>query len=116
MAAAPESPDSPANLLAAAYEQLGYNQGKLLPALAEPQPSELKDWVDKGDWQTLAAQVGAESIFFVDRDPVVVFAKSEDNSPAAIRSLYERIWCMSRPQLLFLASPGHLSVFDLAKP
>jgi len=81
MAAAPESPDSPANLLAAAYEQLGYNQGELLPALSEPQPSELKDWVDKGDWQTLAAQVGAESIFFVDRDPVVVFAKVQDSSP-----------------------------------
>jgi hypothetical protein len=75
----------------------------------------LKDWVDKGDWQTLAAQVGAESIFFVDRDPVVVFAKVQDSSPEHLRTLYERVWCMSRPQLLFLASPGQLSVFDLTK-
>ena len=29
----------------------------------------LEDWVDKGDWQSLAALVRAESIFFVDRDP-----------------------------------------------
>jgi hypothetical protein len=47
---------------------------------------------------------------------VVVFAKSEDNSPNVLRTLYERIWCMSRPQLLFLASPGQLSAFDLTKP
>jgi hypothetical protein len=104
------------DLLAAAYEQLGYDQGELLPAMAEPQPSTLKDWVDRGDWQTLAAQVGAESIFFVDRDPVVVFARAQDSSPAGLRMLYERVWCMSRPQLLFLASSGQLSVFDLTKP
>src|ERR1700674_1029971 len=116
MADVPENPDSPSEFLAAAYKQLGFDQGTLISAMSEPQPAALKDWVDRGDWQTLAAQVGAESIFFVDRDPVIVFAKSEDNSSAALRSLYERIWCMSRPQLLFLASPGQLSVFDLTKP
>jgi hypothetical protein len=116
MASAPENPDSPAEFLAAAYKQLEFDQGTLISAMSEPKPAALKDWVDRGDWQTLAAQVGAESIFFVDRDPVIVFAKSEDNSAAATRALYERIWCMARPQLLFLASRGQLSVFDLSKP
>jgi hypothetical protein len=111
-----QNPDSPAELLTAAYEQLGFNQGALLAAMSEPQPAALKDWVDTGDWQSLAAQVGAECIFFVDRDPVIVFAKSTDNSAPVLRALYERIWCMSRPQLLFLATPGQLSVFDLSKP
>jgi hypothetical protein len=72
--------------------------------------------VDRGDWQQLADQVGAESIFFVDRDPVVVFAKAEDTGADTLRALYERVWCMSRPQLLFLATPGQLSAFDLTKP
>jgi hypothetical protein len=116
MARAPENPDSPADFLAAAYKQLEFDQGTLISAMSEPKPTALKDWVDRGDWQTLAAQVGAESIFFVDRDPVIVFARSEDNSAAATRALYERIWCMVRPQLLFLASPGQLSVFDLSRP
>lgn len=116
MARAPETPDFPADFLAAAYKQLEFDQGTLISAMSEPKPAALKDWVDRGDWQTLAAQVGAESIFFVDRDPVIVFAKSEDNSAAATRALYERIWCMARPQLLFLASPGQLSVFDLSRP
>jgi hypothetical protein len=108
--------DSPAELLAAVYEKLGFDQGTLIPAMSEPQPAALNDWVDRGDWQILAAQVGAERIFFVDSDPVIVFAKSEDDSPTAMRALYERIWCMSRPQLLFLASPGQLSVLDLTQP
>lgn len=109
-------PDSPADLLTAVYKQLAFDQGALRFAMREPEADALEDWIDRGDWRSLAAQVGAESIFFVDRDPVVVFAKTEDESPEVVRALYERIWCMSRPQILFLASPGQLSAFDLTKP
>lgn len=108
--------DSPVELLRAAYSQLAFDQGALLPATRLPQSGALGDWLDRGDWQSLAAQVGAETIFFVDRDPVVVFAQAKDSSGEVLRKLYERIWCMSRPQLLFLASPGQLAVYDLTKP
>ena len=108
--------DSAADLLAAAYRQLEFDQGSLLSAAHVPQLDTIAEWVDRSDWQQLAAQVGAESIFFVDRDPVVVFAKSVDTERGALRMLYERIWCMARPQLLFLATPGELSAFDLTKP
>ena len=108
--------DSAAVLLDAAYQQLEFDQGSLLSAATVPQPDTIAEWVDRGDWQQLAAQVGADRIFFVDRDPVVVFAKSVDTTPDALRMLYERIWCMARPQLLFLATPGELSAFDLTKP
>jgi type I restriction-modification system DNA methylase subunit len=108
--------DSPAELLRTAYSQLAFDQGALLSAMRQPQPGALGEWLDRGDWQSLAAQVGAERIFFVDRDPVVVFAQAEDSSGEVLRKLYERIWCMSRPQLLFLASPGQLAVYDLTKP
>ena len=109
-------PDSPDVLLQAAYKHLGFDQGALLSAIGEPQPAVLGDWLEFGDWQSLAAKVGAETIFFVDRDPVVVFARSEDGSREVLHKLYDQIWCMSRPQLLFLASPGQLAVYDLAKP
>ena len=108
--------DSAAVLLDAAYQQLEFDQGSLLLAATEPQSDTIAEWIDRGDWQQLAAQVGADSIFFVDRDPVVVFAKSVDTTPDALRMLYECIWCMARPQLLFLATPGELSAFDLTKP
>ena len=108
--------DSAADLLDAAYQQLEFDQGSLLSAATRPQPETIAEWVDRGDWQQLAAQVGADRIFFVDRDPVVVFAKTADTAPGVLRTLYERIWCMARPQLLFLATPGELSAFDLTKP
>ena len=115
MANTADSPDSADVLLDAAYKQLEFDQGALLSAATLPQPDTIAEWVDRGDWQQLAAQVGADRIFFVDRDPVVVFAKS-DTTPDALRMLYERIWCMARPQLLFLATPGELSAYDLTKP
>ena len=107
--------DSTTEFLSTAYTQLAFDQGSLRPAVLQPQAGASGDWLDRGDWQSLAAQVGAETVFFVDRDPVVVFAKSEDSSLAVLRQLYERIWCMSRPQLLFLATPGQLVVYDLTK-
>ena len=110
------NPDSATDLLDAAYQQLEYDQGALLSAARVPQMDTKTEWVDRGDWQQLAAQVGAESIFFVDRDPVIVFAKPVDTERGALRMLYEHIWCMARPQLLFLATPGELSAFDLTKP
>jgi len=106
---------SPDELLKAAYNHLEFDRGALLPATRQPQSGNAGDWLDRGDWQSLAAQVGAEKLFFVDRDPVIVFAKSGTASAKDLRKLYEQIWCMSRPQLLFLASPGQLDVFDLTK-
>jgi len=108
--------DTPVELLEAAYGQLEFEHGALFSAAKNPAPNAPQDWLDKGDWRSLAAQIGAEKIFFVDRDPVVVFAKSEDGSPETLKKIYRQVWCMSRPQLLFLASPGQLSVLDLTKP
>lgn len=110
------NPACPSDLLDAAYRQLEYDQGSLLSAAIAPQPELMEEWIDLGDWQKLAAQVGADRIFFVDRDPVIVFAKSTDDTEISIRTLYEQVWCMARPQLLFLATPGQLSAFDLTKP
>ncbi len=111
-----EKTDAPIELLEAAYKQLEFERGALFSAEKQPATKTQREWLDKGDWQSLAAQVGAEKIFFVDRDPVVIFAKTEDGSPEVLKKLYRQVWCMSRPQLLFLASPGQLSVFDLTKP
>ena len=111
-----DRPDSAEELLAAVYDRLEYDQGALVSAALTPDSDKSEIWIDTGDWQQLAAQVGAESIFFVHREPVVVFAKTLDNTPDTLRTLYERIWCMARPQLLFLATPGELSAFDLTKP
>ena len=108
--------DSSRALLDAAYEQLEFSRGILLPASKCLLKDHEAEWVEKGDWQALAKDVGAEKIFFVDREPVVVFAELKSSDDAAFRDAYNKIWCMARPQLLFLARRGELSVYDLSKP
>lgn len=103
------------DLLQAAYQQLGFDCGALRKTSTTPSDVDPEEWIDRGDWNSLAKQIGAESLFFVKNDPVVVFAKAEDANKDNLRDLYEHIWCMSRPQLLFLATPGQLSAYDLTK-
>lgn len=106
---------TPQELLKNAYDQLGYSEGFLYEGSDEPDLFSEKDWIEKGEWLALTKEVGAEKVFFVENNPVVVFAQSEINEPVALRELFNKIWCMSRPRLLFLACPGRLAVYDLAK-
>lgn len=112
----PEQLISPDALLDAAATQLGFSEGELLPAAAEPSDKTRDVWLEKGDWLALAKSVGAESVFFVNQYPVVVFAKSTEQSDLSLRDFYNRIWCMAGPQLLFLARPGELAIYDLGRP
>ncbi len=107
---------NPEALLQAAYEELGFAEGALLPASERPQDTAADTWIEKGDWLALAKEVGAEKVFFVGQYPVVVFARVTGSDSETLRHLYNRIWCMARPQLLFLARPGELGVYDLARP
>ena len=106
---------SPQELLKNVYDQLGYSDGALYDGGDEPKQFSKKDWIEKGEWLTLTKEVGAEKIFFIENNPVVVFAKSDVNEPEALRQLFNKIWCMSRPRLLFLAYPGEIAIYDLAK-
>lgn len=106
--------DSAKNLLEAAYSDLGYDEGDLWDATKAPSNIDYDEWIEKGDWLTLANNVDAEKLFFVDNNPVVVFARCESEDAEILRVIYNRIWCMSRPRLLFLAKPGELAVYDLA--
>lgn len=114
----PLVPPSADELLDAVYTQLEFDRGVLFPALIEPKEEIISpsDWIEKGDWLKLAADVGAEKILFIGGNPVVVFAKLGNKGDQTFRKLYHRIWSMARPPLLFLARPGELAVYDLAKP
>ncbi len=103
----------PNALLRAAYTELGFSEGTLLPATKRPDPKRTEEWVEKGDWQALAANVTADNVFFVDQEPMAVFAQLPSSEDSLFRHSYNRIWCMARPQILFLARPGELAVYDL---
>jgi hypothetical protein len=101
-----------------AYESLGYQEGALLNAAVSPtSTSEAEEWLEKGDWLALADNVGADKIFFVNNDPVVVFYEFQ-SIPSQQDQLdaFRRVWCMARPQCLFMALPGELRVYSLNQP
>lgn len=104
------------NLLNNAYDVLGYNDGVLLDAVSTPKADskEAEHWLEKGDWLSLANKVGAEKVFFVNNDPVIVFS-TFNNEPEEKELLhtFQRAWCMARPQKLFISRPGILEVYDL---
>jgi len=111
------SPDSARALLDAAYNDLGLVEGELLDATDEPNSNlTTQQWIDKGDWLTLAKKVKAEKVFFVQNNPVIVFAENQEVDLDAMRRKFNEIWCMARPMLLFLAKENQLSVYDLANP
>ncbi|MCH8295160.1 N-6 DNA methylase, partial [Candidatus Poribacteria bacterium] len=102
-------------LLDAVYQNLGYQSGELLNATPSPKPDtdEAEAWLEKGDWLALAEKVKAEKVFFVENDPVIVFCEVPDNEPLHLLETFRRVWCMARPQCLFIASPGELKVYSL---
>lgn len=101
------------SLLNTAYKDLDFENGALYDAVDTPNGLLVSDWLDKGEWLAAAKRAGAEKIFFVENNPVIVFAKCGNQLLDKIR-LFNRIWCLARPRLLFLASPGELAVYDLA--
>lgn len=102
--------ESPQKLLDAAYEHLGYAEGDLLEAVDTPSNLSSEDWLNKGEWLSLANEVDAEKVFFVDNNPVIVFATADSGRQ---KEKFQQIWNMARPPLLFLATPGELAVYDL---
>ncbi len=107
--------DSAQALLEAAYSDLDFKGGDLLPATDTPGKLDRGDWITRGGWLSLARKIDADRVFFVEGNPVIVFVKAEPGQ-AALRRLFNRAWCMARPPLLFVAQPGMLSVFDLTQP
>ncbi len=110
--------ESPRAFLDEVYKSLGYEEGTLLNAAICPDAKTDEAWLDKGDWLALAYKVGAEKVFFVKHDPVLVFCTLENGleNEQALLEKFRRVWCMSRPQFLFIALPGELRLYRLDRP
>ncbi len=111
--------DSSRALLDEAYQSLDYRTGALLNAIGHPEPNsvEAAEWVEKGDWLALATKVGAEKIFFVKNDPVIVFHRFPSiPSDEELLRTFQQTWCMARPKCLFIALPGELRTYPLNRP
>lgn len=104
------------NLLDRAYAELEFEQGRLLEAIDVPAADDA-DWDAIGEWLMLAYRMGAERVFFVDDDPVIIFKElSESAGEQEILEAYRSAWSLARPHCLFLSAPDGLRVYALNKP
>ena len=104
------------DLLDRAYRELELERGRLLDT--SPQPS-VKDagWDSVGEWLMLAHRMGAERVFFVNDDPVILFSRLEPSSGGSeILTAYRSAWSLARAQCLFLATQDDLRVYALTAP
>ncbi|MBK5274628.1 MAG: N-6 DNA methylase [Desulfuromonadales bacterium] len=102
------------NTLDILCRELDFQGGCLLPATDSPCACKPDDWLEKGEWLAAAKRAGAEKLFFVDNNPVAVFAECGAEIVNKIRA-FNKVWCLARPRLFFLASEGEITVYDLAQ-
>jgi len=103
------------NQLNILYEELDFKSGLLYPVMDAPSSfANNIDWLEKGEWFAAAKRAGAEKIFFVQNNPVAVFAECGKGQLEKVKA-FNRAWCLGHPRLLFLASPGEITVYDLTQ-
>ena len=104
------------DLLERAYRELDLEQGRLLQASPQPTDDDA-NWDSVGEWLMLAHRMGAERVFFVGDDPVILFTRLPPSAGVAeVLTAYRRAWSLSRPQCLFLATQDQLRVYALTAP
>ncbi len=97
------------------YKELDLASGDLLTATNDPALCRSRvDWLEKGEWLAAAKRTGAEKIFFLENNPVAVFAECSADLREKIKA-FNKAWSLARPRLLFLATPGEVTVYDLAQ-
>lgn len=106
------------SLLDRVYRDLDLVNGTLLAARSEPGAGEdAEEWRSVGDWLLLADRVGADRVFFVNADPVLIFSTLPAGAGRAeVLEAYRRTWSLSRPRCLFLAVGDGLQVYGLGEP
>jgi type I restriction-modification system DNA methylase subunit len=93
---------------------LDFKSGDLLSVEDIPNFHNKNVWLEKGEWLAASKRANVEKIFFIKNNPVAVFAKC-GVSQTEKNKAFNRIWSLARPRLLFLVSPGEITVYDLAQ-
>lgn len=104
-------------LLDSAYSQLDFEAGPLFAPSERPSGTDGRVWRERGEWLMLGARLGADRIFFVGNDPVVVFSQLPGGAnDRDFVDAYRRAWSLGRARCLFLASDDELRVYALSSP
>jgi len=101
------------------YTELDFQNGDLVE-VKNTENLNQKEFIDKAQWLNLCRYISknktfkAESIFFIKNNPVIVFVNSTESGKDKLSEIYNRVWCMANPRILFLSTPAELNVYDLA--
>lgn len=107
-------------LLDEVYETLDYQAGDLLDVTSFPDSINVDEYVAKGQWLDTCRSINqreefqVDKVFFVQNNPVVVFVDATAVAKERIFSVYNEIWSLARPRLVFIENNTSITIYDLA--
>jgi type I restriction-modification system DNA methylase subunit len=105
--------------LPAVYKELDFENGDLVEVKDIAKLDE-EEYINKSQWLDLCRYIGKnktfkpEAIFFVENNPMIIFVAGTEEDQNTLHEIYNRLWCMANPRLLFISTPVELNVYDLA--
>ncbi len=103
----------------AVYKELDFENGDLVEVKDIAKLDE-EEYINKSQWLDLCRYIGKnktfkpEAIFFVENSPMIIFVAGTEEDQNTLHEIYNRLWCMANPRLLFISTPVELNVYDLA--
>src|SRR5690606_8275774 len=79
-----------------------------------------EEYLSKGQWIDTCVSINEKSqfkiekIFFIQNNPVVVFVNANTVEKKEIFKVYNSIWSLARPRIVFVENDHSVSIFDLA--
>lgn len=101
------------------YKELDFENGDLVEVKDTAKLDE-EAYINKSQWLELCRYIGKnktfkpQAIFFVENNPIIIFVEGTEEDQNILHEIYNRLWCMASPRLLFISTPLELNVYDLA--
>lgn len=108
------------SLLVNIYNDLDYKSGDLVNVEVNKDSFSGNTYIEKGQWldtcrsinETAAFKI--DKLFFVQNNPVIVFIDASTTQRTDIFKVYNSVWSLARPRLVFIENSASVTIYDLA--
>ncbi|MEQ8472563.1 MAG: N-6 DNA methylase [Marinoscillum sp.] len=110
----------PSLLLSDLYSALNYAAGDLIDISSSIADIEEQTFLSKGEWISACHVLNSkhhfkvDKLFFVQDNPVLVFIDASKVEKNKLFQVYNSVWSLARPRLVFIDIGNQINVFDLA--
>lgn len=107
-------------LLDEIYKVLDYESGDLVDLVSYTDTISTNDYVAKGQWLDTCRTINqrasfkVDKLFFTQNNPVIVFVDASTVERNEVFSVYNEVWSLARPRLVFIENNASVTVYDLA--